>query len=64
MCITNPINHHSEWFVQIAELGFNCIRLPFALDTFYLDPVVRPERLSANPGIVPDKSVKKKDKRR
>ena len=32
-------------------MGFNCIRLVFALDTYYKNPIIRSERLSANPGI-------------
>jgi len=36
----------------IAELGFNCVRLPFALDTIFLDPEIAAERLSANPELV------------
>jgi len=36
----------------IKELGFNCVRLPWALDTFFENPIVRPERLSANPELV------------
>ena len=36
----------------IADLGFNCVRLPFALDTIFKNPVVRAERLSANPEMI------------
>ena len=36
----------------IADLGFNCVRLPWALDTLFENPVIKPERLSANPGLV------------
>ena len=25
----------------IAELGFNCVRLPWALDTLFINPVIR-----------------------
>ncbi len=34
---------------RIVELGFNCVRLTFALDTIYLNPVVKAERVSMNP---------------
>merc|ERR1719192_3003201 len=37
---------------KIFGLGFNCVRLVFALDTIFLDSVVKPERLSANPDLV------------
>jgi len=36
----------------IAELGFNCVRLPFSLDMIYKNPVISAERLSANPEFV------------
>ena len=36
----------------IADLGFNCIRLPFSLEQFYDNPTVEPSRLSANPSLV------------
>jgi len=36
----------------IAELGFNCVRLTFALDTIFKNPIVRPERLTANPRMI------------
>ena len=37
---------------KIAGLGFNCVRLVFALDNIYLDPVINATRLTANPGLV------------
>ncbi len=37
---------------RIAELGFNCVRLVFALDTFYKNPIIREERLTANVDLV------------
>jgi aryl-phospho-beta-D-glucosidase BglC (GH1 family) len=37
---------------KIRELGFNCVRLPFALDTYYLDPVIPEATLAANPDLV------------
>ena len=37
---------------KIAGLGFNCVRLVFALDNIYLDPVIQATRLSANPELV------------
>ena len=37
---------------KIKELGFNCVRLVFALDNLYLDPVINSTRLSANPSLV------------
>ena len=36
----------------IADLGFNCVRLPWALDTLFENPVVKEERLSANTDLV------------
>ena len=27
--------------IQITGLGFNCVRLVFALDTIFMDPVVK-----------------------
>jgi len=52
--VVNGLDRQSVDFIsaKIVELGFNCIRLPFALDTFYLNPVVRAERLSANTEFV------------
>jgi endoglucanase len=35
----------------IANLGFNCVRLPFSLEQFYDDPVVEPDRVSADPSL-------------
>merc|ERR1719419_1767741 len=32
----------------IKSLGFNCIRLPFSLEQFFMDPVVEESRISAN----------------
>ena len=37
---------------KITELGFNCVRLVFALDNIFLDPVIKEERLSSNPDLV------------
>ena len=37
---------------KIKELGFNCVRLVFALDNLYLDPIINSTRLSANPELV------------
>ena len=37
---------------KIAELGFNCVRLPFALDTFFLDPIIPEPTLAANPELM------------
>ena len=37
---------------KISELGFNCVRLPFALDTFFLDPVIPEAVLAANPELI------------
>ena len=38
----------------IADLGFNCVRLPWALDTLFENPVIKEERLSANTDLVSD----------
>jgi endoglucanase len=37
---------------KIRELGFNCVRLPFALDTYFLNPVIPESTLAANPDLV------------
>lgn len=37
---------------RIKEFGFNCVRLPYALDTLFLDPVVKKERLSLNQELI------------
>jgi len=37
---------------KIAELGFNCIRLPFALDTYFIDPVIPDSSIAANPELM------------
>ena len=37
---------------SIVDMGFNCIRLVYALDTFYENPVIKAERLSENPDLV------------
>ena len=36
---------------KIKELGFNCVRLPFALDTFYKSRVIPDSLLTANPDL-------------
>ena len=36
---------------KIAEMGFNCVRLVYALDTVFENPVVKPERVSENPQL-------------
>ncbi|XP_023330673.1 uncharacterized protein LOC111703052 isoform X2 [Eurytemora carolleeae] len=36
---------------KIKELGFNCVRLPFALDTFYKSRVISDSLLTANPAL-------------
>ena len=37
---------------KIADMGFNCVRLNYALDTVYENPVVKPERVSENPELI------------
>ena len=37
---------------KIAELGFNCIRLPFALDTYFIDPLIPEANVAANPDLM------------
>ena len=37
---------------KIADMGFNCVRLNYALDTLYENPVVKPERVSENPELI------------
>ena len=36
---------------KIAELGFNCVRLPFALDTYFIDPLIPDASIAANPDL-------------
>ena len=36
---------------KIADMGFNCVRLVYALDTLYENPVVKPERVTENPEL-------------
>ena len=36
---------------KIAKMGFNCVRLVYALDTVFENPVVKPERVSENPQL-------------
>merc|ERR1719495_725079 len=52
--VVNGLDRQTVQFIanKIAELGFNCVRLPWALDTIFENPVVRPERLSKNPELV------------
>jgi endoglucanase len=42
----------SKIAAKIVELGFNCVRLPFALDTFFINPVIPETILTANPDLV------------
>ena len=37
---------------KIADMGFNCVRLVYALDTLYENPVVKPERVTKNPELI------------
>ena len=37
---------------KIAEMGFNCVRIGYALDTLYQNPIVKPERVTENPELV------------
>ena len=52
--VVNGLDRQPIQFIAdtIAELGFNCVRLPWALDTLFLDPVIKEERLSANTELV------------
>ena len=36
---------------KIADMGFNCVRLVYALDTLYENPVVKTERVTENPEL-------------
>ena len=36
---------------HISDMGFNCVRLNYALDTLYKNPVVPDVRLSQNPEL-------------
>ena len=37
---------------KIADMGFNCVRLVYALDTLYENPIVKSERLSENVELI------------
>ena len=37
---------------SVVDMGFNCIRLVYALDTLYENPVIPAERLSQNLDLV------------
>ena len=37
---------------KISEMGFNCVRLVYALDTLYENPTVKSERVSENPDLI------------
>ena len=52
--VVNGLDAQTRDFIsaKIAELGFNCVRLPFALDTLFLNPVVPDNRLVANPDLI------------
>ena len=41
--VVNGLDRQPLQFIAdtIAELGFNCVRLPWALDTLFLTPVIR-----------------------
>ena len=41
--VVNGLDRQNIQFIAdtIAELGFNCVRLPWALDTLFLNPVIR-----------------------
>ena len=36
---------------KIDDMGFNCVRLVYALDTLYENPVVKTERVTENPEL-------------
>lgn len=48
--------------LRISELGFNCVRLVYALDVIYKNPVIAEHRLSANPDLVGITSLELFDK--
>ena len=37
---------------KIADMGFNCVRLVYALDALYENPIVKSERLSENVELI------------
>ena len=37
---------------KIADMGFNCVRLVYALDALYENPIVKPERLTENKELI------------
>ena len=41
----------------IADKGFNCVRLVFSLEQFFLNPVVADDVLTANPSLKGKKSM-------
>lgn len=44
-----PIDSMAE---MIADQGFNCVRLPYSLEQYYLNPVVEDDAVSANPQLL------------
>jgi len=36
---------------MLVDQGFNCVRLPFSLEMYYLNPVIEYNALTANPQL-------------
>ena len=49
MHLRAPVDNISA---KISEMGFNCVRLVYALDTLYENPIVKSERVSENPELI------------
>ena len=49
MHLRAPVDNISA---KISEMGFNCVRLVYALDTLYENPTVKSERVSENPELI------------
>lgn len=52
--VVNGLDKQPLQFIadKIASLGFNCVRLVNSLDVIYKNPVIDPERLTANADLV------------
>ena len=49
MHLRAPVDNISA---KISDMGFNCVRLVYALDTLYENPIVKSERVSENPELI------------
>ena len=49
MHLRAPVDNISA---KISDMGFNCVRLVYALDTLYENPIVKSERVSENGELI------------